>query len=145
MTTTLRTFLDERETAIKEQLKAFRAELAEIKVARQALDGVAVEVQSTSSSAGPTIKDMIRTVLERAPDGMTSALILEAIKQEFGRDVERTSLSPQLTRLKDAGEVHLVGENWFTWKFWSEQLDAARAQVGKQDDQEERSDGTDLL
>ena len=40
MNTTLRDFMDSREAAIKEQIKALRAEMAEIKVARQALSAL---------------------------------------------------------------------------------------------------------
>lgn len=122
MTTTLRAFLDERETSIKGQLKALRAELAEIKVARQALDVGSIEVTSATNSAGPTIKEMVRRVLESAPLGMTSNDILASIKAEFSKEIERTSLSPQLSRLKSEGEVVLVNDNWYLRSHWEARL-----------------------
>lgn len=128
MTTTLRAFLDERETAIKGQLKALRLELAEIKVARVALEGASGEVIHSAAQSGPTIKDMIRRVLEGAANGMTSNEVLANIKAEFGKDVERTSLSPQLSRMKGDGEVFLDDDKWYLhahWVAYTERLAAA--------------------
>lgn len=112
MTTTLRDFLAQRDTEIKEQIKLLRAEQKELQVARAALDGQ----DPPQSDGGPTstIKDMARWVLLDAVGGLTSGEILAAIKLEFGRDIDRTSLSPQLSRLKEAGELVLNGERWFT-------------------------------
>jgi hypothetical protein len=53
-------------------------------------------------------------VLSGQPSGLNSSGILDAIKKRFGRDIERTSLSPQLSRLKEDGELILSGEVWFT-------------------------------
>ena len=48
------------------------------------------------------------------PSGMNSSGILDAIRKRFGRDLERTSLSPQLSRLKEEGELILNDDVWFT-------------------------------
>jgi len=114
MSTTLRDFIAQREGEIKDQLKALKAELRELQVAKGALDGQVPP--PPAPSGGPTIKEMAKTVLSAdvAKDGMTSHEILAAIKQEFDRDIDRTSLSPQLSRLKADDEVVLVGDNWFT-------------------------------
>ncbi len=115
MSTTLRDFIANREGEIRDQLKALKGELKELQVAKAALDGQEV-ASPVSQSSGPTIKDMARAVLtaDIAKNGMTSAGILGGIKEEFGREIDRTSLSPQLSRLKDSGELVLVGDNWFT-------------------------------
>jgi NAD(P)H-nitrite reductase large subunit len=62
----------------------------------------------------PTIKEMAKAVLTTAEEGMTSSEILTAISEAYGRTIDRTSLSPQLSRLKEAGELVLNGERWFT-------------------------------
>ena len=110
MNTTLRDFIDSRETAIKEQIKALRAELAEIKLARQALNGGAQDLQTSPNNSSPTIKEMVRTILDAAPSGLTAHQILEKINSDYGKDIERTSLSPQLSRLKSDNEVFLDGD-----------------------------------
>jgi hypothetical protein len=131
MATTLRDFLNAREAEIKDQLKRLRLEMAEIRVARQALDGVSEPAASAvgASGASPTIKDMVRSVLKEVPLGLTSAEILLAIKRVFDKELERTSLSPQLSRLKHDGAVVLDGETWFIRENWEAREAAAAAWV----------------
>lgn len=50
-----------------------------------------------------TIKDMTKKVLASRTGGMTATQIIEQIKAEYGVDLPRTSLSPQLSRLKQEG------------------------------------------
>lgn len=123
MNTTLRDFMDAREAAIKEQIKALRAEMAEIKVARQALSAGMTDSTTSRDNASLTIKDMVRAILEAAPKGMTAHDILASIKADYGKDIERTSLSPQLSRLKADNEVWLEGDRWFTTVNWLSALD----------------------
>lgn len=111
MSTTLRDFIANRKGEIRDQLKALKAELKELQVAEAALDGQ--EAPAAAQASGPTIKDMARAVLADQPEGLTSQEILVEIKARFEREIDRTSLSPQLSRLKDAGEVGLLGEKWF--------------------------------
>lgn len=116
----LRDFLAQREAAIREQQKALKVELREIQIARAALDspsGVAPAdaPRVTMGMFGqPTIKSMALLVLEDATRGLTSSEILFNINIRFGRDIDRTSMSPQLSRLKDGGEIVLEGDRWFT-------------------------------
>jgi hypothetical protein len=120
MATTLRDFIAQRETEIRDQQKALKAELRELQIAKAALDG---QVDAPANGATPTIKEMAREVLSGMPNGLNSSGILDGIKKTFGREIERTSLSPQLSRLKDDGDLVLNGELWFTaahWKAWSE-------------------------
>lgn len=113
MTTTLRDFIASREIEIRDLQKALKLEFRELQLAKAALDGQQ-NASSSVSTSGPTIKEMARELLSNAPKGLTSAGVLEGIKKSFGRDIERTSLSPQLSRLKDDGELVLEGEVWLS-------------------------------
>jgi hypothetical protein len=59
-----------------------------------------------------TIKQGVLRVLESAPDGLTALGILERLKLDLEMDYERTSLSPQLSRLKRDGKIKLDGGIW---------------------------------
>lgn len=138
MSTTLRDFIANREGEIRDQLKALKAELRELQVAKAALNGQEATPLAAQSS-GPTIKDMARAVLspDKARDGMTSAEILTAIKAAFDREIDRTSLSPQLSRLKTDGEVGLVGEKWFSKEHYDAWLKAIFDEEDENEDQTE--------
>jgi hypothetical protein len=133
MSTTLRDFIARRKGEIRDQLKALKAELKELQVAENALGGQEAAAPAAPSSSAPTIKDMALAVLSNAPDGFNSAEILAAIKEEFSREIERTSLSPQLSRLKDAGTIVLNGDRWFTnahFADWQQKMIQATFGVG---------------
>jgi hypothetical protein len=102
----------QREGEIREQMKALKAELKELQVAKAALGGEAAA--PPAKTGGQTIKDMARAVLDTAAGGMTAHEILAAIKEEFDREIDRTSLSPQLSRLKTDGVITLHDDRWFT-------------------------------
>ena len=60
-----------------------------------------------------TIKQMvIATLREHLPNGATANELLEAFFRNWGRKEMRTSLSPQLTRLKRDGKIELHGKVW---------------------------------
>jgi hypothetical protein len=112
--TTLRDFILTRESEIKSQIKALRAELCDLKVAKSALEPqVGALGTDSSSSAIKTIKEMIRDALKSSPVGLTSTEILIKINDIGLRHIERTSLSPQLSRMKEDGEVTLRDNFWF--------------------------------
>jgi hypothetical protein len=113
MATTLRDFMTQREYEIKEQLKLLKSELRELQIAKVAVEAQAPAVEPVAPVVGPTIKDMIREVLANAPGGLASSEILSAIASMHGKQLERTSLSPQLSRLKDGNLVVLNGVRWF--------------------------------
>lgn len=119
MATTLRDFIAQREAEIRDQQKALKAELRDLQIAKTALE--AQNAPDASKGLGPalTIKEMAREVLSRQPNGLNSSGIQDGIKKSFGRDVERTSLSPQLSRLKDDGELALDGDVWFTTEHYA--------------------------
>jgi len=71
--------------------------------------------QLAVESRGPpaTIKEAILHILAEAPSGMTSKAILDEINIRFfsGR-IQRTSFSPELSRLKGEDKVSRRGEIW---------------------------------
>jgi len=93
-------------------MKALKTELSELKKARSALETDESGSSEPTTNDGPTIKDMVKAVLKDDPSGATSSQILERIEQEYGQRLQRTSLSPQLSRLKSEGEVSQIGNNW---------------------------------
>lgn len=62
--------------------------------------------------ADGTIKDRVVTLLGNTPDGLTSTQILNALRASGMPTLQRTSLSPQLSRLRHAGEVDLRNGVW---------------------------------
>src|SRR5215212_3285589 len=68
---------------------------------------------AVESSPPCTIKEAVLHVLAEAPGGMTSQAILDEINARFfsGR-IERTSFSPQLSRLRGEHKVTRCGEIW---------------------------------
>ncbi len=116
--TTLRTFLSQRETEIKSQIKALRAELSEVQTAKSALEnGVVQNIKEADpqSNGQQTIKEMVIEVLKEAPEGLEANDIIDRINLFYGKKIQRTSLSPQLTRLKRDEKIQL-NEN--LWKLW---------------------------
>jgi hypothetical protein len=61
-----------------------------------------------------TIKEAILATLDHKPDGLTALEILGELNEKYyGGELSRTSLSPQLSRLKDRdNKITLRGERW---------------------------------
>ncbi|MDF0521580.1 hypothetical protein P0R31_30500 [Bradyrhizobium yuanmingense] len=85
-----------------------RSQLEKIDVALSAID-------DRASKKTPTIMQAVIEVLKSKPDGMTAQEILAEInKNYFDGTIVRTSLSPQLSRLKDRDKkIDLRGTRWF--------------------------------
>jgi hypothetical protein len=68
-----------------------------------------------------TIQDMAVEVIADASGGVTALEILDQINSRFKASLKRTSLSPQLSRLKADGVIELRGKRWFIvkprWEF----------------------------
>lgn len=111
--TALRQFLSRREAEILEQMKLLERELAEIRAAWSAVQGSDETRPSSKAGATITIKEMIRRILRGRPDGMSANEILQEIERRFGVRIERTSLSPQLSRLRDGNELTLENGRWY--------------------------------
>jgi len=102
-------FIEQREAEIKELRKALYEELKQLKAAKAAISGISVRAESgdesSSAQAEPTIKEMTLEVISDAERALTAEEILQAIKSKFLKEIQRTSLSPQLTRLKREGRI----------------------------------------
>lgn len=97
--------------ATEAKLKALAREEAEIDKALHAIGQERVRRESAI-----TIKEAIVEVLREAEGGMTSTEILVAINQRFFTEegVVRTSMSPQLSRLKNEDhKIKRKGDRYF--------------------------------
>lgn len=127
--------LDEETSKLQSQLRVVEAEREKIdKVAIMfAADGIDVAVQATPTAAvafdgwgksqsarekspkrvsEATIKEMVLDILEKEEGDLTALYILDRINSRTGIDYPRTSLSPQLSRLKAEGKIHREGRFW---------------------------------
>lgn len=59
-----------------------------------------------------TIKEAVLDILKPGPKGMTAVDILAEINRRYKADYPRTSLSPQLSRLKTMGLIKRKGTIW---------------------------------
>ncbi len=100
-------FLEKREEEIVQKRAALQRELHELRAVRSSLESRQRSGDSDDPSEKRTIKEMVRAVLERHPEGGTSDQIVSWINNTFGRELARPSLTPQLSRLKSDGEVDL--------------------------------------
>ena len=71
--------------------------------------------QKNPEIAKLTIKELaLKALHEHLWNGATSNQLIEVFVHKWGRDdIARTSLSPQLTRLKEEGMITLQGRQWF--------------------------------
>jgi len=63
-----------------------------------------------------TIKQMVLEILPKHPNGLTALEILDHIERDFGQSIMRTSLSPQLSRLKSGGKIKRDNFTWTIYK-----------------------------
>lgn len=117
MNTTLAEFLTQRKAQIKAQIVALKKELQSIQAAEDAIvtDDEEDTVGATGtrrSSTRITIKTMVVAALRNKQNGGDAHEIIKAIKEQYGKDIPRPSMSPQLSRLKDDGYLELRNGNW---------------------------------
>ncbi len=55
---------------------------------------------------------MVVAALRDRPNGGDAYAIINAIKEKYGKDIPRPSMSPQLSRLKEDGYLELRNGNW---------------------------------
>jgi hypothetical protein len=100
-----------REMLSKKQgeLAVWNAELEKINSAIQAVD------KAEANTNKPTIMEAVLEVLKDHEDGMTAMEILAEINTRyFAGRILRSSLSPQLSRLKDRHhKIELRGNRWY--------------------------------
>lgn len=120
--TGLRDFIAKRRSEIHTEMAKLRAELEELQAAERAVSSSAATVDNmpvtpppsfgTTSSDGMTIKQYVMDILVQHASGLTAREIITAICDAHGVAIERTSLSPQLSRLKSEGKITLIGRKW---------------------------------
>ena len=111
-------YLAARRAEIETQIKALRAELSEIKIAEAALGGAPMSKTVVSTPSGPnvvrqgSIKDWILKALALDHEGLETDDVIRAVLLMGGRDVPRSSMTPQLSRLKSAGLLNYTNGKW---------------------------------
>jgi len=68
--------------------------------------------QAPSNYAEWSVKDMILHILRGTPMGHDVRMILNLMNSVFGVEVPRTTVSPQLSRMKQDGVLELHGDVW---------------------------------
>lgn len=121
-------YLEQREEEIVQMRKELQRELEALREARSAIENGARVRKRDEPREKLTIKDMIRSVLARNPEGGTSDQIINWIHQAHDIEVARTSLSPQLSRLKADEEVELDDD----LGIWSLRLEPRRVKFGRE-------------
>jgi len=101
--TSFRDFLEIREKEIRDLRSQLLVELREIKTAKMAIQNNDSTEDSEPVKPKKTIKDMVQDVLKEHGDGGSADQIIEWIAKSFKTDIARSSLSPQLSRLKSEG------------------------------------------
>ena len=115
--------IDLEETPLQERLAALRAEKTQL---AKAAIAAGLEAKPDSGQEGPrrgrppkvrrpqegTIKTHVIAILKEGGSGMTAGQILEKLRIQTGSTLLRSSLSPQLSRLKQEGYLELTGTHW---------------------------------
>lgn len=115
---------------LRAKLQQVEIELEAVKTAANAIGVSFVEPQvlhkeahepvenevSSSPAMDLTMKQAALKILEQASDGLTASEILEVMSNKFGMLYPRSSLSPQLSRLKHDGLVDRKDGKWHLTK-----------------------------
>jgi hypothetical protein len=126
----LRDFLERRREEIRKKMEpleavseSLRAQLSANEIKLQALAKEQSDIEKAlralgkkdASETSVTIKDAILKILGDAPGGLTPREILAALNERFfDGTLLRTSMSPQLTRLKnDDRKIRQRGDKYF--------------------------------
>jgi hypothetical protein len=122
---TLAEFITRRRRELNDEEARLRAQLVVISQERYALKVAEhTEVPTTTTSSAEehkhnkrklkpgTIMSDVINILRENPKGMIALDILAELNRKREYPLQRTSLSPQLSRLKHAGYVDLRGSNW---------------------------------
>lgn len=133
--------------AITRNLNSIQADLSEIQRAAQAIGlpnspkpEPAIEVTRKTKL---TIKQAVREILSMNEPGLSSGDILELINEKFFENkMERTSLSPQLSRLRKDGDVALNGNIW-SLTYAGKQKALARGLIADDDTERDEPDEND--
>lgn len=115
--TSIRKLLAKRKSEILNNIKVLRRELSEIRAMEQALTIQSDDLKNSKnpefgSNQSLTFQDMIMLILKNTPEGATANELLEMIDRRFNKKIMRSSISPQLSRLKQKGRVTLKDGIW---------------------------------
>jgi hypothetical protein len=124
----------EAEEALREQLHALleeRLRLARAESAAAETSKNQRSVRQTKERRQPRgiIKRAILKTLEDEPEGMDALTILFTINYRLGSNFARTSLSPQLSRLKEDGFVVLTRKIWKLAPNGDDEISHARSEL----------------
>lgn len=102
--------LKAQKAQLESEIAALQSKLSRVAAAIEALTAGDLfdemnEPNSKKRRPAGTLKQMAFTVLYEAKEAMTAQQILQAIYEKFGQRIERTSMSPQLSRL---GQDHVL-------------------------------------
>jgi hypothetical protein len=87
---------------------------ARIRTLRKEREDIDEFLSKREHKARPTIMEAILATLDHKPDGLTALEILDELNAKyFNGELARTSLSPQLSRLKERDrKITLQGDRW---------------------------------
>ena len=116
-------YLLNRQKELQGEISLLQEELKRVKIAYEAImrmepsslnaELIKLSQPAYMSHGQNSIKEMILEVLSEAPRGMKAIDILESINSVYtGINLARTSLSPQLSRLKNEREIVKRGLFW---------------------------------
>lgn len=114
---------------LRSRLAEVDSELNRLNVAISTLSQRSLPITGLASSAAsvayhrrkasPDIQDLtfkqliVKALSERFQNGATANQLLDYFKSAWGREIMRTSLSPQLSRLKQDGKINQRGKVWY--------------------------------
>lgn len=114
--------LNTEEQVLREKLLTIQSEREALRAAEDKLKhqagtlipiGVPKERRPPRVIRPATIMADVIDILAQRPDGMIALDILRELNNQRDQPIDRTSLSPQLSRLKKAGIVGLDGSRWY--------------------------------
>lgn len=128
MAETIEQFISRRRNELDAEIVRLEAEIEAVRIEREKLEQVAVMLGSQETRPSEralvaqgraprrlseaTIKMTVLNLLHAFPAGQTALEILERINRTVDAPYPRTSLSPQLSRLKTEGKIHRIGRVW---------------------------------
>lgn len=107
----------EEQAKINAKITTAQAELEDLRNAAKAIGivkGLPTASRPITRRTQPevTIKEAALSVLAEFPEGLIALDLLRKINEQFGLNIVRSSLSPQLTRLKNDGKIINSGSLW---------------------------------
>lgn len=110
---TTQEFINTRSKVILKQIKDLREELTALRNLKSTLSGKSNNDKAKKNRINMTFQEMIIDVLNDLPSKGAEALkIIDLIKQKHGKTILRSSISPQLSRLKDKAVLELNDNIW---------------------------------